>query len=190
MTWLISKDDHREALAEIEQTKSDRATAIVAATFLEADLRNALEARLREDEKIIKKLFKPTGPLGPFQNKAELAYLMGIYDAGIRDDIISVASIRNMFAHVVKPLTFHTREIGKLCRGLRIVDSDPYPQIPGRGLPDELRSPPRIEPNASLRERFILSIKLITIALWAASHDHVLGPDGRAKRKWMGEQPS
>lgn len=183
MTWLLSSDNQRKALEEIEQTQSDRATAIVAASFLETDLRNAIEARLLKDENLINKLLKPTGPLGPFQTKAELAYLMGIYDAGIRDDIIEIAGIRNMFAHNVKPLKFNSKEIGNRCKTLRIVKRDPYPEIPGKGLPDELRSPPRIDSSAPPRERFILAIKLIAIALWAASHDLVIGPDGR-KKKW------
>jgi hypothetical protein len=80
MTWIISSDAHRIALEEIEQTKSDRATAIVGATFLENDLRNAIEAHLRKNDNLINKLFKPNGPLGNFQTKADLGLLLGVYD--------------------------------------------------------------------------------------------------------------
>jgi DNA-binding MltR family transcriptional regulator len=184
MPWILSSDAHRIALEEIEQTKSDRATAIVGATLLENDLRNAIEARLLKNANLINKLFKPTGPLGPFQTKADLALLLGVFDDQIHADLTTIISIRNLFAHNIKPLKFNSKEISKLCSELRVVEHDPYPQIPGRGLPDELRSPQRINSKAPPRDRFLLAIKLIVIALWAASHDLVIGPDGMEKKKW------
>jgi DNA-binding MltR family transcriptional regulator len=184
MTWILSSDAHRIALEEIEQTKSDRATAIVGATLLENDLLSAIEARLRKNPNIINKLFKPSGPIGNFQIKADLGLLLGIFDDEIHADLTDIISARNLFAHSIKPLKFNSKEIGKLCNGLRVIQRDQYPQIPGRGLPDELRSPPRIDPKASPRDRYILAIKLIVIALWAASHDLVIDAEGRAKKKW------
>lgn len=185
VTWFVSSDAHRIALEEIEQTKSDRATAVVAATLLENDLRNAIEARLLRNPNLINKLFKPSGPLGPFQTKADLGLLLGVFDAELHADVTDIISVRNLFAHNIKPLKFASKDISKLCNGLRIISRDQYPQIPGRGLPDEIRSPPRIDPKASARDRFILAIKLILIALWAASHDLVIDSEGQAKTKWQ-----
>ena len=87
MPWFISGDDQRKAIEEIEQTKSDRATAIVGVAYLETDLGNAIEARLRADDDIINKMFKPSGPLGPFETKANLGFLLKIYDKDVHADL-------------------------------------------------------------------------------------------------------
>jgi hypothetical protein len=183
MSWLLSNDDQRKALEEIEQTKSDRATAIVGAAFLEGDLRNAIEARLRADENIVNKMFKPSGPLGPFEAKADLGFLLNIYDKDVHDDLITMGTIRNRFAHWRVPIKFDSKEIKKHCGELKLVDKTEYPQIPGEGLPEQMRSPPRLPPNARPRDRFILTIKLMVVIFWAASHDLVLGPNH--KFRWL-----
>lgn len=188
MSWLISNDDQRKAIEEIEQTKSDRATAIVGGAYLEADLRNAIEARLRADGNLINKLFKPSGPLGPFETKADLGFLLKIYDKDVHDDLISMGTIRNRFAHWRTPIRFGSKDIKALCSGLKLVDKDEYPKMPGEGLPDELRSPERLAPNAGPRERFIQTIKLTVIVFWAASHDLVLGPNPPHKWRELDEQ--
>src|SRR5437762_10597774 len=96
--WFSSHEDHRKGIEEIEQTKSDRITAILGATILERDLRNAIEARLRADDDIVNKLFKPSGPLGPFETKAGLGFLLNIYDKSVYDDLVCISQIRNFFA--------------------------------------------------------------------------------------------
>jgi hypothetical protein len=175
MSWFSSSDDQRKAIEEIEQTKSDRAAAIVGAAFLEENLRNAIEARLRADENIVNKMFKPSGSLGAFEVKADLGFLLRVYEKDVHADLVTLGKIRNAFAHWRKPIKFDSKDIKALCRELKLVDKDEYPKMPGPGLPDELRSPERIGPDASPTERFILTIKLMVIIFWAASHDLVLG---------------
>ena len=85
---------------------SDRTAAVTATAFLDDKLSDVITAYLRPDKDTIKRLLKPTGPMGALQNKADLAYLMGLYTEGTRDDIRRIADIRNKFAHWAKPVTF------------------------------------------------------------------------------------
>ena len=188
MTWIISDDDQRKAIEEIEQTKSDRAAGIVAAAFVERDLINAIEARLLKDDTLIEKLFKPTGALGAFETKANLGFLLGIYDAEVHADITDIVWIRNRFAHNRQPLKFDSRDIRTRIDGLRIIKRPEYPKVPGIGLPDQVRSPPRLESGASPREKLILTVKLLAVVFWAASYDLVLDEQGRAKT-WKEAEP-
>lgn len=186
MTWILSSDSHRKALEEIQQTASDRATALVGATLVERDLLNAIEARLVDDSDVVKKLFKPAGPIGNFGTKVELGYLLSIYDKSARDDLNQFVTIRNRFAHSIEPLKFDSREIKKLCASLTIVDATEYPKVPGKGLPDDLRSPPHLSQNAAPRDRFIQAIRLFIILFWERSHDYVMGADSNHRWRMVG----
>jgi hypothetical protein len=55
----------------------DRGAALIAAGFLETKLTGAIKACLRPDGSILNKVFKPTGPLGPFGTKSKLATWCG-----------------------------------------------------------------------------------------------------------------
>lgn len=184
MTWLLSSEAHRSAIAEIEQLNSDRAAAIVGAAIVETDLRNAIEARLQKvEQKFIDNFFGMDGPMGSFSVKINLGYLLGIYNDCHRKDLMNMAKIRNRFAHLGKSIDFQTDEIRDRCKNLSIVDDTNYPQVPGVGLPDEVRSPARLSPNAGSRERYIQACKLFLIHFWAASHDYVVR-SGSHPRVW------
>lgn len=190
MNWFLSDDGQRKALREIAAAP-DRSAAIVGVAFLETDLRNAIEARLENNEDLLNKMFKPTGPLGPFETKANLGFLLKIYNAGILADLRDLAWIRNRFAHSREPIEFGSRDIRLKCESLRTVRADPYPTIPGRGLPDAMRTPPKMAADAKPRERFTLTIQLITIALWAASYDRIYSKEGAWKAvNHHGERPA
>lgn len=170
MTWLLTCDAHRKAIAEIEQTKSDRATVIVATSVVEKDLVKAIEIRMVPDARETSMLFKHSGPLGPFEAKVHLAYLMGMIDGPLRDDLTRIGDIRNRFAHQVEPLRFNSHAIHALCDALAIVDAPAYPEIPDAGLPAERRRPARLPADATPRARFIQATKLFLIALWRIDH--------------------
>jgi hypothetical protein len=184
MNWIVSDDDQGKAIEEIEQTKSDRATGIVAAAFVERDLQNAIEARLCPDPNLVAKLFKPGGPVGDFGTKADLGFLLRIYDSDVHADLGNLVWIRNRFAHHRKPLQFDSRDIRKRIDEFRLIKRDKYPQIPGKGLPEENRTIPKVLGTANPRDKFIATVKLLAITLWAASHDLVIGPDGKPRR-WV-----
>jgi DNA-binding MltR family transcriptional regulator len=182
MVWLVSDDDQRKALAEIEQTHSDRAAAIVGIAFLDRDLGNAIEARMRADKKIVKQIFKPTGPLGSFEVKAHIGYLLNIYDCDAHDDLVDLSWTRNQFAHARKPLQFDSRDIRLKLEGLRCPKAKTAFRVTGDGLPDELRELPALPSDAGPRAIFIHAIKLFSIMFWEASKEHVLPPN--QARRW------
>lgn len=184
MSWLMHHPNQQKALEEIEQTQSDRATAIVGAAFLEANVRRAIESRLQKDDDKRNQLFKNGGPLGNFEPKATLAYLMGLIGKNELLDLAHIAWVRNQFAHRMEPLQFGSRDIRERCDKIKIVDTHPFPAVPGKGLPDGQRSPSPLKENATARDRYILAIKLLTIVCFRSVHDYVIGPDGRAV-KWV-----
>ena len=67
------------AISEIGETASDRAVAIVAATFLEDHLTSLLKLTFVREEKTISELFRVSGALGAFATKIDLAYLLNLY---------------------------------------------------------------------------------------------------------------
>lgn len=100
--WFVDTDEEIAATEETEST-SDRAAAIVIASLVETRLTIALQMELHQEPKIIEKLFRPSGPIGSFSAKIDLAYLMGIVSEQAHKDLVNMKNIRNMFAHEMKP---------------------------------------------------------------------------------------
>jgi hypothetical protein len=93
------------------QNSPDRSAAIVA---------TSIKSRLLKDSDVTNKLFKPSGPMGGFAAKVELGYLLNIYTKETRADLLTMADIRNMFAHWTKTVDFGSREIRLKCETLTI----------------------------------------------------------------------
>lgn len=81
--YYYGKSEKRIGPNPFEQIEfdSDRAAGIVAGSIAETRLEQALQSRLRPAdtsklEDIIKQLFRPSGALGPFSTKIDLACLM------------------------------------------------------------------------------------------------------------------
>lgn len=100
------------------QTANDRTCAVLAVAYLEEKLRDAIEALLVPDKDTRNKLLKPSGPVGSYAAKVELAYLMGIYGKAERGDMLTLGLIRNDFAHLTKLIDFGSRDIRKRCESL------------------------------------------------------------------------
>jgi len=97
--WTFQNDQQMKAILELEGARSARVVAIVGGAVLEQCLQNSLQWRLLPDKVGIERMFKPTGPLGPFANKIDLGYLLYMYDKPTRDVMSGVCKIRNFFAH-------------------------------------------------------------------------------------------
>jgi hypothetical protein len=80
---------------------SDRAAVITSIAFLEGRLREAIETKLVDDEEARRRLLKPSGPVGSLTAKANLAYLLDIYDKGTLLDnfLVVVALIVQFLGH-------------------------------------------------------------------------------------------
>lgn len=99
----------------------DRGAAIVGAGFLESKLSDAIKACLRQDSDTANRLFKPTGPIGAFGNKALLGYMLRLYQKETKKDFILIGEIRNRFAHRPEPMDFGTEYILERCEKLTLV---------------------------------------------------------------------
>jgi len=129
---------------------SDRTAAIVAAAQVDDALSDFIRSRLLSDKDTTHKLFKPTGALGAFGTRADLAYLMGLINPEDRDDLYLIAEIRNRFAHWAKPASFADREISALCNKITILDRCPDDDQD----PDELNWKLYKRPVKGLQARF------------------------------------
>jgi hypothetical protein len=123
MFWAwVSKDDaEKEALmaafGDID-TSSDRAAAIVAAAFLEDHLAIALKRRFHEDKKTIEDTFRNSGPLGNFAAKIDMAFLIGLCSKTACDELHTIRTIRNEFAHKGLTRDFNSRRVRDLANNL------------------------------------------------------------------------
>lgn len=98
----------------------DRSAVIVATSYLNDKLTDAIKVYLKKDNGVIRELFKATGPLGSLVNKANLGYLMGLYSKETLKDIRLAADMRNRFAHWTKQISFEHDEIRVMCEKITL----------------------------------------------------------------------
>ena len=84
-------------LPKIDQY-ADRVLAIVALAYLDDMLRELLRARLVDDAAAVDQAFD-RAPLGRAEARIQMAYLVGLIAADVRDSLLQVNTIRNRFAH-------------------------------------------------------------------------------------------
>lgn len=101
------------------QSESDRATATLAATYLDAQLRRLLAEFLVDDRAAIEELLdRPYAPLGTFASRISAAYFLGLIGPKHRRDLLRIKSIRNAFAHGRHGVKFSTPGIQEECVAL------------------------------------------------------------------------
>ena len=111
---------------------SDRAAGIVAGAIVEQRLEEAIRSRLRMDlPAIASELFRPSGALGPFRTKIDLAHLWGLISDEVAKDLSNLKNIRNDFAHELELDSFDVQSIKDRCKNFYIVDKHVGP-VPAR----------------------------------------------------------
>jgi DNA-binding MltR family transcriptional regulator len=120
--WFVETEEEAAAVAEIEDA-SDRAAAIVMASLVDARLTNALQAVMADSKKIIRGLFRPSGPLGSFSSKIDLAYVIGVISDDAHSDLHTMKDVRNLFAHQLKATTFSDPRISAMCQKFRLIET-------------------------------------------------------------------
>jgi hypothetical protein len=143
--------EQRQIFEEIREA-SDRAVAILAATFVEDALEYALIDRSLKhlDERTHNRLFE-RGPLQNFDAKILLTSALGLTGPRITANLFKLKSIRNVFAHARINVSFKTKEIHDLCMSLNL---SPSPELDPAD--DSLFFPP--SPNA--RDKYIGTTKI------------------------------
>jgi len=136
--YYYGKGEKRIGPNPFEQIEfdSDRAAGIVAGSITERRLEHALRSRLRTDMPVIAvNLFRPSGALGPFSIKIDVAYLMGILSDDAYKDLTNLKNIRNDFAHDLELDSFDTPSVRDRCKNFVLIDRHVGP-IPADTITD------------------------------------------------------
>jgi hypothetical protein len=181
--YYYGKGEKRIGPNPFEQIEfdSDRAAGIVAGSIAERRLEQALRSRLRTDMPTISaNLFRPSGALGPFSVKIDLAYLCGLLSDVAYKDLSNLKSIRNDFAHNLELDSFDTLSIRDRCKNFILVDRHVGP-IPASLPTEDITTPPqdRADPYLGLpdyqkklsdpRFRYIMTAQIISFSLGQGS---------------------
>jgi len=100
--------------------ETDRAAAILAASYLDHELEVLLRAYMSANDELLYELFKNDAPLGSFSAKIRTAYALGLIPESDYIDLNIIRGICNNFAHKLHGLSFETDSIRDRCRNLRI----------------------------------------------------------------------
>ncbi|WP_345884952.1 hypothetical protein [Shewanella algae] len=104
--------EDQKILEEEFKGDSDRAAAIVGASYLDELLREILLEYLVEDtNKNDKELFSGNGPLSTFSSRINLSYRFGIISENERKMLHGIRGIRNEFAHKLAGASFTDESI-------------------------------------------------------------------------------
>ena len=119
------KSENFEALErEMYTSGSDRATAVLFASFVEINLENFIVSKLRpnlnSDDR--KQLFDYEGAIGTFSSKIIIAYAFKLIGPVTRFDLNLIRILRNEFAHSRIPINFDTPEVKSVCDKLKLAD--------------------------------------------------------------------
>jgi DNA-binding MltR family transcriptional regulator len=118
------------------QEESDRGAAIIAATFLDAQLRELLSRFLIDERKVVDDLLgtdeMADRPLSSFSSRIKAAYCMGLISQSMYYDLEKIRRIRNKFAHEMHGYTFDEQEIVSWCKSLKMAKmlTDAVPHLP------------------------------------------------------------
>jgi hypothetical protein len=181
--YYYGKGERRIGPNPFEQIEfdSDRAAGIVAGSIAERRLEQAIRSRLRSDvPTIAANLFRPSGALGPFSIKIDVAYLSGILSNEAYKDLTNLKNIRNDFAHELELDSFEAQSIKDRCKNFVLVDrhvgpiptslptTDPTTPPADRANP-YLGLPSHKEKLADPRFRYVMTAQIISYLLGSAS---------------------
>jgi DNA-binding MltR family transcriptional regulator len=166
--WSTQNAQQEAAIKEIQGcAQFPRIVAVVGGSLLEQRLTNVLEARLRSSKKVIERMFKPTGPMGPFANKIHLAYLLHMYPSIVYEHILAISEIRNKFAHALHFWNFHIKELDDQFRKLTLHEKLKfYPHLPGI-------KKAKIEHCENRTQIFIVNLKILLMYLMFDYEKHM-----------------
>ncbi|HEY4345225.1 MAG TPA: hypothetical protein VGN05_12820, partial [Parvibaculum sp.] len=117
--------ENLEALEkELYASGSDRATAVLFASFVETSLQRLLVSLMRPDlnSNETKQIFGFDGALSSFSSMINLGYALNVLGPITRNDLVIIKFVRNEFAHSRMPFDFKTPELGEVCSHLEIID--------------------------------------------------------------------
>ena len=178
--YYYGKGDKRIGPNPFEQIEfdSDRAAGLVAAAIAEQRLEEALRSRFRFDNLTVSQgLFQPSGALGPFSTKIDLAHLLGILSDEAHRDLINLKNVRNSFAHKLHLDSFDAQSIKDRCMNFALIDRyvGPVPPMAAAHDPKEptlyLGLPDYEQKKIDPRFRYVMTAQIFSFILGAGSDD-------------------
>jgi hypothetical protein len=112
---------HLREVAEMAsklKDESDRAAALIVASWVDDALTEMVINHVLHDEKLIESMFGHMGPLGTFSSKIRLAYLTRMVSFMVYENLEIIRGIRNEFAHSRGDVQFSDQSITDRCRNL------------------------------------------------------------------------
>ena len=100
--------------------KTDRATAVLGAVYLEAHLGQLIAGFFIEESGVAESLLDVERPLGTFSARARAAYCMGLISANEYYDLNLIMQIQYAFSNQVSEVAFTDEGIREKCLMLRI----------------------------------------------------------------------
>jgi DNA-binding MltR family transcriptional regulator len=107
-------------MVDVYAKESDRAAAILAASFLDNTLRELLQAKMVDHPKVTA-LFEGDRPLATFSARTSLAFGLGLLRPNVYADLELIRKIRNHFAHFEGDVSFRVSPVRDWCAELSMV---------------------------------------------------------------------
>ncbi len=132
MTGPLGSDFLRHILAELRE-QTDRGVVIIGGSYVENSLEHFLKEAWRKEtdganeKKALSEAFNPSGPLGSFKVKIQVAFLSRLIGRKAFTNLDNIKEIRNAFAHRIvwdrkatqhERLSFATQAIRDRCKNL------------------------------------------------------------------------
>ncbi|MGM4967818.1 MltR family transcriptional regulator [Tardiphaga sp. 1201_B9_N1_1] len=74
----------------------------------------------KEADRAVSGLFEGEAPLSSFSAKIKIGYALGLYGKIVRDDLDTIRTVRNAFAHSTVHLDFKTPAVSVVCNRLKL----------------------------------------------------------------------
>jgi len=100
------------------QNESPRASVIISAAFLDAQLREIISNAFIDTPRV--KVVSKRILSSSFGSKIEIAYCMGLINEIVFDDLSFILKIRNKFAHEMHNYSFNEPKIVSWCKSLKL----------------------------------------------------------------------
>jgi hypothetical protein len=122
---------------------------------------------------VVENLFRPSGALGPFSTKIDVAYLLDVLSPEAYKDLTNVKNIRNDFAHDLNLDSFEAQSVTDRCKNFVLIERHvgPIPSAPpdtGAPVPAVARPSPYLglpdykEKLLDARFRYVMTAQLIS----------------------------
>jgi DNA-binding MltR family transcriptional regulator len=158
---LFAHLDRYNRVADLFQGETDRAAAILGASYLETLLEKLLRTKLVQTPTT--DIFSGHGPLATFSSRTDVAYALGLFHEGVYHDLILVRRVRNEFAHDIDEASFDQASIRDRCADFWFIK-----QLAAHQDVEELNP----------RTRFLLAVGHATLAMTQPLHGEWLGERG------------